>query len=70
MKSKLWLVEVSEIIHHAVLYTVEAQTIDEAREKAELGDTVKEKLLRIHGVMERHVESDPEPMQEKRKVQP
>lgn len=55
----MWKVEVIEIRHVACLYSIEADTAEEAKEKAAIGETIDEEELKDHGVMDRHIENDP-----------
>jgi hypothetical protein len=56
----LYLIEVSEITHQRVRYTVEADSSEEAKQKALAGDTVDESLIKNEGVLERHSHDEPE----------
>jgi len=47
--------DVTETRSFTVIYTVEADNLEEARKKAEIGDTVKEEEVRSHGVQSRDI---------------
>lgn len=49
----LYDIEVTEVQRHRVLYTIEAQDKIEALEKAEDGDTINEKTLKLIDVIDR-----------------
>ena len=55
----LYEVEVEEIVHNTVLYTVEADNLEEANKKAANGETFAEELVKNHGVIDRHVHNEP-----------
>lgn len=55
---KQFHVRVTEIVTNEVDYVVEAKTAEEALEKAEAGDTVKEGHVRINGVSGREVDAE------------
>lgn len=42
------------MIRHEI-YTVEADTLDEARKKAEIGDTIKEEMVGSSGIIDRTI---------------
>ena len=56
---KIWRVIVFETIVHRVRYEVEADTLDEAKDKAAIGDTYEELDLSSAEVVNREVEGDP-----------
>ena len=47
--------DMTETRSFSVTYTVEADSIEEAREKAAIGDTVEEEETRAHGVQDRDI---------------
>lgn len=55
----LYTVEVSEITSVSKKYTIEASSVEEAREKAAIGETVEEEKIGNNGVLDRVVETDP-----------
>lgn len=52
----LYDIEVTELQRHRVLYTIDADDKTEALEKAECGDTINEKTLKLIDVYERTVD--------------
>jgi len=55
----MYTVQVTEVRHFEVLYTVEAKSTAEAELKACQGDTVKEEEVKNHGVLDRFVDEQP-----------
>lgn len=53
-----YTVEVSEIRHYDVEYTVEADSPEEALEMAARGETEDEQELKNHGVVQREVDDE------------
>jgi predicted RNA-binding protein with PIN domain len=60
---KRYTVEVVEIRHVSVTYTVEADTAEEAIDKAAIGETVEEVESGIVSVAERSINSDREELE-------
>lgn len=52
-------VEVTEVLHRACTFTVEADSPQEARELASIGETVREARGGKYEVVDRIVESEP-----------
>lgn len=56
----IWTVEVIELRAVRCLYKIDAASVEEAAEKAAIGDTVKETDVKHCGVHDRHVQSVPQ----------
>ena len=61
VKPRLWKVGVTEVIFKECEYVVEAETAEEARELAAIGNTVNEWPTGRESVSDRHLHDDPSP---------
>ncbi len=56
----VYTVEVFETRSVLCLYKVEAGSLNEATQKAATGETIAEEDIKNYGVLDRHVEGEPE----------
>lgn len=55
---KFWQIEVFVTLGEKHLYTIEAETAEEALELARIGDTIEEETLETIGVNDRNPDAD------------